>query len=143
MVAQLQKSLLSVVEYPLVALQVRNEGATWKNVDGKYKCACLFDRIVFPVPPSLPSSLSFSLSLLYFSLLSYQVATTYQKQFKEWQSSVKDWKSEIHKSSLRWAPSWDVNSTAAFAAIETWLAKPAEVMPCRSALQWPESQPKN
>jgi hypothetical protein len=78
-------------------------------------------------------------SVVDYPAVALQVAATYQAQFKHWRARVSDWQSEIHRPGLRWTSSWDRNSTAAFAAIEAWLSRPPEVLPCRSALQWPPS----
>jgi hypothetical protein len=76
-------------------------------------------------------------SVVDYTAVAQQVAHTYQQQFRLWQALVPDWRTEIRRADLRWRSSWDANSSAAFAAIEEWLSHPAEVLPCRSALQWP------
>mgnify|MGYP005844955453 CR=1 FL=1 len=51
-----------------------------------------------------------------------------------------DWRDGIH-TKLRWDDNWNRDSHAAFQALEDWLNKPDEILPCRGDLVWPPPPP--
>lgn len=59
-----------------------------------------------------------------------------------WTKQNTNWKQEMGKKGLRWHDSWSQNAKGAEEAVESWLAKPAQVEACRSDHVWPPpSQP--
>ena len=57
---------------------------------------------------------------------------------KTWMANQEDWKTEIHKKGLRWTPSWDYDSDAAFAALEEYMSTPPAVVACRNVTVTPK-----
>ena len=49
------------------------------------------------------------------------------------------WVDAVHGKGLRWDASWDADPAGALKAVQQWMASPPDqVLPCRSALRWPE-----
>jgi hypothetical protein len=49
-----------------------------------------------------------------------------------------NWTTEIHKKGLRWTPSWDADSDAAFAALHDYMNTPPSIVACRNTTVWPQ-----
>ena len=61
-----------------------------------------------------------------------------KEMMKTWMANQEDWKTEIHKKGLRWTPSWDYDSDAAFAALEEYMSTPPAVVACRNVTVTPK-----
>ena len=76
-------------------------------------------------------------STIDYPTVAQDVAQYNLDSFRAWTDSTADWQDAIHAKSLRWTPSWDADASGAAAAVQEWLAKPAEVLPCRGSVVWP------
>ena len=78
------------------------------------------------------------LSIVPYPTISRKVAAYNKESFRWWMNVTADWKDTVHAEGLRWTPSWNVNSSASFLALERWLTSPDdEILPCRNALTFP------
>lgn len=77
-------------------------------------------------------------SIIDYPTVASEVAQYGLDMFKSWINATgPSWRQEVHKSGLRWDNAFDQNYTASIAAIETWLAQPAVVKPCKHNLVYP------
>jgi len=79
-------------------------------------------------------------SVVDYPTVAQDVADYNLASLKNWIEVVGDpqWRSAIHSNDLRWADSWDVDSTGAFQALEAYLnTTKAKILPCRGDLLWP------
>lgn len=73
-----------------------------------------------------------------YPAVALDVATYGLAMFHWWVNKTgSKWVDEIHKSSLRWANSWNVDPDASLEAVKMWMNQPPQVLACRSELVWP------
>eukprot|EP01047_Picozoa_sp_COSAG01_P015704 COSAG01_NODE_790_length_13572_cov_4.015587_8_plen_496_part_00 len=77
-------------------------------------------------------------SVVDYPAFSLAVATYGKEMMRRWMKNEPDWKTEIHKQGLRWTPSWNYDSDAAFAALAKYMSSPPAVVPCRNVTVTPK-----
>jgi len=74
-----------------------------------------------------------------YAKVAQEVAQYGKDSFAWWANNTDNWQSAIHAKDLRWTQSWDQNAAASMDALQKWMQAPAEIVPCRSSLQWPSN----
>lgn len=78
-----------------------------------------------------------------FKAVAANVAQYNHDSMAQWVNYTKNWQKDMGKSSLRWYDSWKQDPDGAVAAIEDFLANPAEVQTCRAEKVWPPTSSIN
>ena len=78
-------------------------------------------------------------SVVNYPAVAQSVAEYGKAMLAEWVKQTPDWQTAIHAPGLRWSPSWNWDSDAAFAALREYMATPAKVVACRPGNEtvWP------
>ena len=70
-------------------------------------------------------------SVVNYPAVAQSVAEYGKAMLAEWVKQTPDWQTAIHAPGLRWSPSWNWDSDAAFAALHEYMATPAKVVAWR------------
>jgi hypothetical protein len=79
-------------------------------------------------------------SVVDYPKMAQSVAVYGKAMMHEWIGDNPDWKTKLAVKNLRWTKSWNYDAAASEAALEGFLASPAEVIGCRNATVWPPKQ---
>merc|ERR1712137_970077 len=72
-----------------------------------------------------------------FKAVAQNVAQYNHDSLSYWVNSTEDWQSQMADKDLRWYESWQYDPDGAVAAVQDFLASPAEVQSCRAEKVWP------